>query len=92
MDGDKLIATPFLPGERLKKRKEKEMKKKKKKKTRGYVSKPMVKTDIAAHDPCTSFTEAEYHQNPEIARQMQTLNNVKGLCLVGNASQPTARQ
>ena len=51
MAGDKLIATPFLPGERIKKRKEKEMKKKKKKKPRGYIPRPMVRTDIAAYDP-----------------------------------------
>lgn len=51
MEGDKLVATPFLPGERLKKRKEKEIKKRKKKKPRGYISKPMVRTDIAAFDP-----------------------------------------
>ena len=89
MEGDKLVATPFLPGERLKKRKEKEEKKKKKKKPRGYIPKQMVKTDIAAYDPTLSFNEAEFHMNPDIAKD---LVNIKGLCLVGNASQPTARQ
>ena len=87
MAGDKLVATPFLPGERIKKRKEKEMKKKKKKKPRGYIPRPMVKTDIAAYDPQLSFNTQEYHKNPDIAKELM---NVKGLCLVGNASQPTA--
>ena len=89
MDGDKLVATPYLPGEKLKKRKEKEIKKRKKKKPRGYIPKAMVKTDIAAYDPQLSFNEAEFLQNPGIANHMM---NMKGLCLVGNASQPTARQ
>ena len=83
MEGDKLVATPFLPGEKLKKKKERELKKKKKKKPRGYIPKAMVKTDIAAYDPTLSFNEAEFLQNPSIAKDMM---NIKGLCLVGNAS------
>ena len=60
MEGDKLVATGLLPGERMKKRREKELKKRRKKKARGYIPKPMTKTDITAFDPQTSFTEREY--------------------------------